>query len=136
MSCPCSDTKPNWPTRNESPPRVMVQYGLFSDPNSDTRPKWPNNRDDSSPRCIVRPELMAHPNSGSRPTWSIQNDSPPRAMEYYESHLNFNTGPNWPKARYDSPSKSTMHHPMAHPNSYTSKLDWPNKKRPRWQRRT
>nr|GMD42099.1 serine/arginine repetitive matrix protein 1-like isoform X1 [Ipomoea batatas] len=118
LSRPSLDTKPNWPSRSQSPP--MMQSRLVSYPNSGTRPKWPGSRDDSPPR------VMAHPNSGARPNWPIRNDSPPRAMEYYELHDNPNTRPNLAKARDDSPPRA-MEYYESHPNSNTR----PNRAKPR-----
>nr|GLL37211.1 serine/arginine repetitive matrix protein 1-like isoform X1 [Ipomoea trifida] len=104
------DTKPNWPSRSQSPP--MMQSRLVSYPNYGTRPKWPSSRDDSPPR------VMAHPNSGARPNWPIRNDSSSRVMEYYELHDNSNTRP-LAKARDDSPPRA-MEYYEAHPKFNSS----------------
>nr|GLL37213.1 serine/arginine repetitive matrix protein 1-like isoform X1 [Ipomoea trifida] len=112
LSRPSLDTKPNWPSRSQSPP--MMQSGSVSF--FKTRPKWPGSQDDSPPRV-----LMAHPNSGARPNWPIRNDSPSRAMEYYVSHHNSNSWPNVAKARDNIPPRD-MEYYGSHPNSNS----WPN----------
>nr|GMD42098.1 adhesive plaque matrix protein-like isoform X3 [Ipomoea batatas] len=117
MSHSSLDTKPNWLSRSESPPPgITIQSRLVSYPKPGTKPKWLSSRDDSPPR------LKAHPNSGARPNWPIRNDSPPRAMEYYESHHNSNSRPNVAKAR-DNPPPRPIEYYESHPNSNT-RLNW------------